>query len=139
MRVVYYTYVVPGPANILLIAFPGKRAESMESLLSLSDVEVGVDEHTGDLEDIDYRRKKIKRRVSQDILKICMKLTTLYKYVSTLWLLNVYNLHVHVHASHLHVHVHVARYGKLVHVHLPFPRLGSSYIVYVLLNTEFLI
>ena len=38
----------------------------MESLLSLSDVEVGVDEHAGDLEDIDYQRRKIKRKVSQD-------------------------------------------------------------------------
>ena len=42
----------------------GKRAESMESLLSLSDVEVGMEEHARDLDDIDYHKRKIKRRVS---------------------------------------------------------------------------
>ena len=36
----------------------------MESLLSLSDVEVGVEEHAGDMEDIDYHKRKIKRTVS---------------------------------------------------------------------------
>lgn len=36
----------------------------MESLLSLSDVELGMEEHTGDTEDIDYHKRKIKRRVS---------------------------------------------------------------------------
>ena len=41
-----------------------QRAESMESLLSLSDVEFGMDEHAGDFDDIDYHRRKIKRRVS---------------------------------------------------------------------------
>ena len=41
----------------------------MESLLSLSDVEVGVEEHTGDMEDIDYHKRKIKRTVSSRILK----------------------------------------------------------------------
>ena len=41
----------------------GKRAESIESLLSLSDVEVGMEEHAGDMDDIDYHKRKIKRRV----------------------------------------------------------------------------
>ena len=36
----------------------------MESLLSLSDVELGMEEHAGDTEDIDYHKRKIKRRVS---------------------------------------------------------------------------
>ena len=44
--------------------FPGRRAESMESLLSLSDVELGMEEHAGDTEDVDYHKRKIKRRVS---------------------------------------------------------------------------
>ena len=43
----------------------GRRAESMESLLSLSDVEFGMEEHAGDMDEIDYHRKKIKRRVSR--------------------------------------------------------------------------
>ena len=44
--------------------FQGRRAESMESLLSLSDVELGMEEHAGDTEDVDYHKRKIKRRVS---------------------------------------------------------------------------
>jgi hypothetical protein len=49
----------------MVFNLPGKRAESMESLLSLSDVELGgMEEHAGDLEDIDYHKRKIKRRVS---------------------------------------------------------------------------
>ena len=36
----------------------------MESLLSLSDVEFGMEEHAGDMDDIDYHKRKIKRRVS---------------------------------------------------------------------------
>ena len=36
----------------------------MESLLSLSDVELGMEEHAGDTEDVDYHKRKIKRRVS---------------------------------------------------------------------------
>jgi hypothetical protein len=49
----------------MVFNLPGKRAESMESLLSLSDVELGgMEEHAGDMEDIDYHKRKIKRRVS---------------------------------------------------------------------------
>ena len=40
----------------------------MESLLSLSDVELGMEEHAGDTEDVDYHKRKIKRRVS-DVLE----------------------------------------------------------------------
>ena len=50
----------PSSQGVLL----GKRAESVESLLSLSDVEVGVEEHAGVLEEVDHQRRKIKRRVS---------------------------------------------------------------------------
>ena len=52
------------PSIILLFSMTGRRAESMESLLSLSDVEFGMEEHAGDMDEIDYHRKKIKRRVS---------------------------------------------------------------------------
>ena len=49
-----------------------KRAESVESLLSLSDVEVGMEEHAGDFDEIDYHKRKIRRRVG-------------YMYISSCW------------------------------------------------------
>ena len=36
----------------------------MRSRLSLSDMELGMEEHAGDMDDVDYHKRKIKRRVS---------------------------------------------------------------------------
>ena len=63
----------------------------MESLLSLSDVELGMEEHAGDTEDVDYHKRKIKRRVSVVLEKIIIillchhhNLISVYTFVCTI-------------------------------------------------------
>ena len=62
--------LVPEPVSEEAVEQPsstvsqGQRAESMESLLSLSDVEFGMEEHVGDFDETDRPRRRVKRRVS---------------------------------------------------------------------------
>ena len=81
------TYQVPQPAPITTPELAsdeemeepssgvtlGKRAESVESLLSLSDVEVGMEEHAGVLEEVDHPRRKIRRRVRKRYMSQTMQ------------------------------------------------------------------